>query len=61
MPFTLAEIAVALGTEVLGDGSLPIEGAAEPGHARATDLALALKPEYADALSEGAARASDRL
>ena len=58
MPFTLSEIAAALGTEVLGDGTLTVDGAAEPGDAGPTDLALALKPEYADALSGGAAQAA---
>ncbi|MEM0945922.1 MAG: UDP-3-O-(3-hydroxymyristoyl)glucosamine N-acyltransferase [Pseudomonadota bacterium] len=58
MPFTLAEIAAALGADVLGDGSLRIHGAAEPGQAGPSDLALAMNPSYASALSEGAARAA---
>ncbi len=58
MPFRLADIAAALGTPVLGDGTLLIEGAAEPGDAGPADLALAMKPEYAVALENGAARAA---
>lgn len=58
MAFTLAEIAAALGTEVLGDGALVIEGAAEPGDAGPVDLALAMKADYAEALEAGAARAA---
>ncbi|MCI2398262.1 UDP-3-O-(3-hydroxymyristoyl)glucosamine N-acyltransferase [Aliiroseovarius subalbicans] len=58
MDFTLADIAAALNAEVLGDGSLPITGAAEPGEAGPTDLAMAMDAKYAEALSDGQARAA---
>lgn len=58
MDYSIDEIATALGATVLGDGTLRITGASEPGAAGPTDLALALKPEYADGLSKGEARAA---
>lgn len=58
MAFTLAEIARALGAEVLGDASLNILRAAEPGSAGPEDLALAMNPAYGPALAEGRARAA---
>ncbi|MDP5216162.1 UDP-3-O-(3-hydroxymyristoyl)glucosamine N-acyltransferase [Ruegeria sp. 2205SS24-7] len=54
--FTVQEIAETLGAEAAGDLSLEIQRAAEPGDASATDLALAMSPKYADALSGGQAR-----
>jgi len=58
MAHTIAEIAAALGTEALGDGALQVTGVAEPASAGAGDLALAMKPEYAEGLARGAARAA---
>lgn len=58
MPFTIREIAEALGATVHGDGEIGIAGAAEPAEAGPEDLALAMKPEYAGALGKGAARAA---
>ena len=55
---TVQDIAAALGTVPLGDGSISVSGLAEPGGATATDLALAMAPRYADALRRGAARAA---
>lgn len=58
MAHTLSEIAAALGATVHGDGSLEITGACEPADAGPSDLALAMKPEYAEALPKGQARAA---
>lgn len=56
--FTLQEIAETLGRPVSGDGSLRLVRAAEPASAGPDDLALAMSPAYADALSRGKARAA---
>ncbi|MEM9344489.1 MAG: UDP-3-O-(3-hydroxymyristoyl)glucosamine N-acyltransferase [Pseudomonadota bacterium] len=56
--YTIAEIAAALGATAFGDGGVRVRGAAEPGDAGAEDLALAMKPEYAEALQAGDARAA---
>jgi UDP-3-O-[3-hydroxymyristoyl] glucosamine N-acyltransferase len=58
MDHTITEIAAALEARVLGDGSVRVSGVAEPAEAGAGDLALALKPEYAEGLKTGAARAA---
>ena len=58
MAYTVEEIAAALGAEAFGAVDIRIRGVAEPGDAAADDLALAMKPDYAGALSEGAARAA---
>ncbi|MGR3321231.1 MAG: UDP-3-O-(3-hydroxymyristoyl)glucosamine N-acyltransferase [Pseudooceanicola sp.] len=55
---TISEIAAALGAEAAGDTSIAVTGAAEPADAGADDLALALKPEFAEALPKGSARAA---
>ena len=56
MAYTLGDIAKALGTEVLGDGSLTIDRARHPAEADAGDLALAMDARYADALAQGKAQ-----
>ncbi|WP_425078275.1 UDP-3-O-(3-hydroxymyristoyl)glucosamine N-acyltransferase [Ruegeria denitrificans] len=58
MQFTIQQIADALGAECQGDGGLTIVRAAEPGDAGPTDLAMAMSPKYAEALSKGDARAA---
>ncbi|MBT9383783.1 UDP-3-O-(3-hydroxymyristoyl)glucosamine N-acyltransferase [Pseudooceanicola sp. CBS1P-1] len=58
MAHAISEIAQALGAEVLGDGSILIESLKEPADAGENDLALAMKPEFAEALPKGAARAA---
>ena len=58
MSHTIAEIAEALGAKALGALDLQITGAAEPADAGPTDLALAMKPDYADGLGQGQARAA---
>jgi UDP-3-O-[3-hydroxymyristoyl] glucosamine N-acyltransferase len=58
MSHSIAEIAAALGAELHGDGSIRVTGAAEPAMAGPAQLALAMKPEYAAGLAQGAARAA---
>ena len=58
MSYTIREIAEALGATAHGDDGLTIDGVAEPRDAGPGDLALAMKPEYASALADGAARAA---
>jgi UDP-3-O-[3-hydroxymyristoyl] glucosamine N-acyltransferase len=58
MRYTIAEIAAAIGAEAEGDLALTVTGAAEPGMAGPEELALAMSPDYADALAAGRARAA---
>lgn len=58
MRLTLDEIARALGTSALGDGSLVVTGLSEPAAAGPDDLALAMSPRYAEGLARGRARAA---
>ncbi len=58
MDYSISEIAAALDARLLGDGSVRVSGAAEPSAAGEADLALALKPEYAEGLKAGRARAA---
>ena len=58
MSYTISEIAASLGADVLGDGSLEIDGVAEPAEAGPRQIALAMKPAYAEALPQGGARAA---
>lgn len=58
MPFTIAEIATALGMTAEGDLSLSVSGLAEPGDAGPDQMALASRPEYTQALCKGRARAA---
>ncbi|ETX14391.1 UDP-3-O-(3-hydroxymyristoyl) glucosamine N-acyltransferase [Roseivivax halodurans JCM 10272] len=58
MTHTVAEIAHALGLEAAGDDSLEIDGVAEPADAGPRQLAMAMKPEYAEKLGQGRARAA---
>lgn len=58
MRYTIAEIAAALGAEPLGASELSVTHAAEPAAADADALALAMSPNYAEGLKEGAARAA---
>ena len=58
MSHTIDQIARALGLEAAGDTGLAIQRAAEPADAGAADLALAMAPKYAEALSKGRARAA---
>ncbi|MFP7572045.1 UDP-3-O-(3-hydroxymyristoyl)glucosamine N-acyltransferase [Marivita sp. S2033] len=58
MPFTIAEIAQALGVRAEGDTGVIVTSVAEPADASADDLALAMKSEFAEQLAQGAARAA---
>ena len=58
MTHTLAEIATALGLPVQGDGSVLVSAVAEPASAGARDLALAMRPDFADGLKTGGAQAA---
>jgi len=56
MAFTVHQIALALAAKPVGATDFMVSGAAEPADARADDLALALRPEYAEGLKQGKAR-----
>lgn len=58
MAYSINDIATALGLKAVGNTDLRISGANEPAFAGAQDLALAMKPEYAEGLAKGAARAA---
>lgn len=58
MRVTLDEIATALDAVLIGDGSIVIEGLAEPAQAGPSDLALATRDSYAQDLVKGRARAA---
>jgi len=58
MTHTIGDIAGALGAELHGDGAIQVTGAAEPAMAGPEHLALAMKPEFADGLKKGMARAA---
>lgn len=58
MRYSLSDIASALGAELHGDGSLVIDGLAEPASAGPTDLALATNEKYAEQLEQGRAKAA---
>jgi UDP-3-O-[3-hydroxymyristoyl] glucosamine N-acyltransferase len=55
---SIAELARALGAEAVGRTELVVAGAAEPGAAARDEVALAMQPAFADALSRGNARAA---
>lgn len=55
---SLSEIAASLGLTACGDGSIRLSGVAEPGSAAPDQIALAMKPAYAEALPKGQARAA---
>lgn len=58
MTHTLAALAEGLGLIVEGDAALTVTGLAEPAEARADQLALAIRPEFTAALSDGQAQAA---
>lgn len=58
MRFTISQIAAAIGMEAEGDLDLTILRATEPADAGPDDLALAMSPNYAEALGQGKARAA---
>ncbi len=58
MAYSIQDIALALGAEAAGATGLVVDGAAEPGTAGPSDLALAMSPAYAAHLSKGKAKAA---
>ncbi len=56
--YSIKDIAAALGAEALGAADLLVRGVAEPAKAGPDDLALAMKPEFADGLAQSGARAA---
>jgi len=58
MAHTIRDIATALGAEAAGDLDFVVTCASEPAAAKASDLALAMDPRYADGLAKGAAQAA---
>jgi len=58
MTYTIAEIAKAIGADVLGDGAIRVSNVCDPVNAGPDDIALAMDPKYAELLSQGRARAA---
>lgn len=58
MAVSISSIASALGVEAFGNADLLVERPAEPAAAGPHDLALAMSPKWADALTDGQARAA---
>ena len=58
MAYTIQDIADALSMTAVGDASITVAGLAEPSDATPELLAMAMKPEYAKDLDQGAARAA---
>lgn len=58
MGYRLEDIAASLEAEAFGDLSIVIERLSEPSSAGSDDLALAMKPEYAEDIAKGQARAA---
>lgn len=58
MSYTVSEIAHALDCEAVGATDLRIRGCSEPAQAGPDQIALAMKPDYAEALPQGQARAA---
>ncbi len=55
---TVEEIAAALEADAFGRVRISVKGAAEPARAAPDELALAMSPKYASAISRGRARAA---
>lgn len=58
MRIPLSTVAEALSARLDGNPDIEITGAAEPARCTADQLALAMSPQYAEGLSQGAARAA---
>lgn len=54
--FSVKDIAAALGAEALGAADILVHRVSEPAHAGPDDLALAMRPAYAEALKASGAR-----
>ena len=53
MQITIKELAQALNARAWGDQAMRIHGAAEPGQGQPGQIALAMSPKYAEALTPG--------
>lgn len=58
MTYSIEQIATALGARAVGEASLTVTSVAEPASAGPDQLALAMKPEFAEQLGQGHARAA---
>ncbi|MEM6588995.1 MAG: UDP-3-O-(3-hydroxymyristoyl)glucosamine N-acyltransferase [Pseudomonadota bacterium] len=58
MAHTIQEIATQMAMTAVGDASITVEALAEPQDATRDHLAMAMKPEYAEAIGQGSARAA---
>ena len=58
MGYTIEEIATALGAKALGAVSLRVKGVNEPALCGEDELALAMKPEFAEGIARGRAKAA---
>lgn len=58
MPYIIRDLAREAGAGASGNDSLEIHGLAEPAEAGPADLAIAIKPEFAESLHKGEARAA---
>ena len=58
MKYSLGEIAKALGATVHGDETLVVTGVNEPAACGPDQLAMAIKPEFAETLADGQAQAA---
>ncbi|MGX9354080.1 UDP-3-O-(3-hydroxymyristoyl)glucosamine N-acyltransferase [Roseobacteraceae bacterium S113] len=56
MSYSVKEIAVALGAEAFGATDILVGGVSEPAAAGPSDIALAMKPEFAATIDQGQAR-----
>ena len=54
--YTVADVAQALGAQLLGDGTVPVSGVSQPDLAGETDIALAMDPDFAAMIAQGRAR-----
>ncbi len=58
MPYSIRDIAEALGAQAFGAVDLLVDRLEEPATAGTNDLAMALNPKFADGLADGAAQAA---
>lgn len=58
MPYSIRDIAEALGAQAFGAVDLLVDRLEEPATAGPKDLAMALNPKFADGLTQGAAQAA---
>ncbi|MCT4557997.1 MAG: UDP-3-O-(3-hydroxymyristoyl)glucosamine N-acyltransferase [Pelagimonas sp.] len=58
MTYTLDQIATSLGLNVVGDGGLTVSSVAEPAMAGPDQLAMAMRPEFAEGIKDSQAQAA---